>query len=45
MLAAVRYYNKRHRKAEYAKMLGTFEDFMTADDLSEDARGGLMISN
>ncbi len=33
VLTAVRYYNKRHRKAEYAKILGTSKDFMTADDL------------
>ena len=32
---AIRDFNKRHRLAEIAKILGTFDDFMTQDDLKK----------
>ena len=32
---AIRDFNKRHQLAEVAKILGTFDDFMTQDDLKK----------
>jgi len=32
---AIKDFNKRHRLAEIAKILGTFDDFMTQDDLKK----------
>jgi Arc/MetJ family transcription regulator len=32
---AIRDFNKRHRLAEIADILGTFDDFMTQDDLKK----------
>ncbi|MFN3480772.1 MAG: type II toxin-antitoxin system VapB family antitoxin [Thermodesulfovibrionales bacterium] len=33
VVSALRDFNKRRRLAELVKMLGTFKDFMTQDDL------------
>ena len=35
---ALKDFNKRRRLAELSKMLGTFKDFMTQDDLKDNAR-------
>ena len=32
---AIKYFNRRQRLAQLTKVLGTFEDFMTQDDLKE----------
>lgn len=35
VVSALRDFNKRRRLAKLAKMLGTFKDFMTQDDLKK----------
>ena len=33
VIQAIRSYNKRHKMTELTKMLGTFENFMSSDEL------------
>ncbi|MHB8882843.1 MAG: type II toxin-antitoxin system VapB family antitoxin [Thermodesulfovibrionales bacterium] len=35
VVTAIKEYNRRQRLAELAAVLGTFQDFMTQDDLTE----------
>jgi len=35
VICAIKDFNKRHRLAELAKILGTFKDFMTQTELEE----------
>ena len=35
VIYAIRDFNKRHRLAQMAEILGTFDDFMTQDDLKK----------
>ncbi len=34
VITAVRDYNKRHKMARLSRILGTFDDFMTQDELT-----------